>query len=243
MGLFTLTRECEDAIERWSGEVGRPSAEARGVERIRVFENRFIEDWFATAHPIVPGLWTIPSAIACAWFGWQWAGAAATLGLFVVGAIGWTLLEYVLHRWLFHRRPSSWHFDKVQMFMLHGYHHEYPNDPWRLVAPPIMAWPVTLIVTGIYVGVLGWAYALPLLGGTMMGYLAYDWTHFYEHHAKPKTALGKWLRRLHSLHHFDDPEYNHGISGPLWDFVFFTYRDASRKQAERGQKDASEKAA
>jgi sterol desaturase/sphingolipid hydroxylase (fatty acid hydroxylase superfamily) len=240
MGLFTLTKECEDAIERWSGEVGRPSAEARGVERIRVFENDFIEDWFATAHPILPGLWTIPCAAVCLWFGGPMAGLGATVGLFVAGFIGWTLLEYVLHRWLFHRRPSSWHFDKVQMYMLHGYHHDYPNDPWRLVAPPIMAWPVAAIVAALYVAVLGWAYALPLLAGTMMGYLAYDWTHYWEHHGKPTTAFGKWLRKLHYLHHFDDPEWNHGISGPLWDFAFRTYRARSRKQVERDEAAAAE---
>jgi len=237
MGLFTLTDECENAIERWNGVVGRPSEYARGVERIRVFENRFIEDWFATAHPVLPGLWTIPATAACLWFGWQWAGLGATVGLFLAGVLLWTLMEYMLHRWAFHRVPGKSRFDRVQMYMLHGYHHDYPNDPWRLVAPPIMAWPLALIVVGLYSALIGVAYALPLMGGTMIGYLAYDWTHYYEHHAKPSTALGKWLRKLHYLHHYDDPEWNHGISGPLWDFVFFTYRDKSRKQVERESQD------
>ena len=58
-----------------------------------------------------------------------------------------------------------------------------------------------------------------------------------------EVTFGKWLRRLHSLHHFDDPEWNHGISGPLWDFVFFTYRDKSRKQAEREEKVDTDQAA
>lgn len=240
MGLFTLTEECEDSIDRWSGEVGRPGDHARGVERIRVFKNDFIEDWFATAHPIVPGLWTIPCTVAALYFAIPGVGVLGAAGLFVVGVIAWTLLEYTLHRWLFHRRPTSWHVDKVQMYMMHGYHHDYPNDPWRLVAPPIMAWPVALIVTGVYVLLFGTPAGLALMAGTMMGYLAYDWTHYYEHHAKPTTRLGKWLRRLHYLHHYDDPEWNHGISGPLWDFAFFTYRDKSKKQVER---EAKQKAA
>jgi len=239
MGLFTLTKECEEVIDRWDGTVGPPSDYARGVERLRVFETRFVEDWFATAHPIVPGLWVLPATAVCLWFGWQWAGLAWTAGLFVAGVITWTLLEYTLHRWLFHRRPSSWRFDKVQMYMLHGYHHDYPNDPWRLVAPPIMAWPMAALVFGAYVAVLGTSLALPLMAGTMIGYLAYDWTHYYEHHAKPTTRLGKWIRKLHYLHHFDDSEVNHGISGPLWDFVFFTYRNMSRKQAARAARKKS----
>lgn len=239
MGLFTLTKECEDVIDKWSGTVGRPSDYAKGVERLRVFENRFVEDWLATAHPAIPGVWVIPTASVLLWLGWQWAGPAATVGLFFAGIVAWTLLEYSLHRWLFHRVPRFGHFDKVQMYMLHGYHHDFPNDPWRLVAPPIMAWPIASLVFGAYLLLFGATVAVPLMGGTMIGYLAYDWTHYYEHHAKPTTALGKWIRKLHYLHHFDDPEVNHGISGPLWDFVFFTYRNMSKKQAERASKKAA----
>ena len=38
-----------------------------GKTRLRVFENDFIEDWFATAHPIVPGLWVLPFAAVVTW--------------------------------------------------------------------------------------------------------------------------------------------------------------------------------
>lgn len=229
MGLLDITEECQEAIDEWSGVVGKPSGKNAERVRLRVFKNRLIEDYLATAHPILPGLWVLPLATVTTWFSLQNFGVALTLAITVVGILSWTLMEYVLHRWLFHRVPSSWEFDKVQMFMLHGYHHEFPNDPWRLVAPPIMAWPVTLIVGAILVGVLGAPLGSAYLGGIALGYLSYDWIHYYEHHGKPKGRYGKMLRRLHSIHHFQDSEVNHGISSPLWDFVLRTFRDGAKK--------------
>ena len=76
------------------------------------------------------------------------------------------------------------------------------------------------------VAALGVQPGIPLLGGIALGYLSYDWIHFYEHHAKPRTRLGKLMRRLHSIHHYNDSEVNHGISSPLWDGLFRSYRDS-----------------
>ena len=240
MGLFTLTEDCETAIDEWSGEVGKPSSANRGRTRIRVFKNGFIEDWFATAHWTVPGLWSIPVVLGISVYSYTVIGLLPTLSMLFYGVLFWTLMEYVLHRWLFHRRPSSWHFDKVQMFMLHGYHHEFPNDPWRLVAPPIMSWPGAVIVGTLQISILGWTYGLPLLAGTILGYLAYDWIHYYEHHGRPTSKVAKWMRRLHSIHHFNDPEVNHGISSPLWDGLFATYRDSKKaKQPTHAEENAA----
>ena len=53
-----------------------------------------------------------------------------------------------------------------------------------------------------------------------MGYLAYDWIHFYEHHIQPKNKAGLFMRKFHAIHHFVDHNKNFGISTPLWDVVF-----------------------
>ncbi len=73
--------------------------------------------------------------------------------------------------------------------------------------------------------------------GLKAGYVAYDWTHYYTHHAKPKTALGKFLRRYHMRHHFENENRFYGISSPLWDLVFGTFfsREADRARAEQNQ--------
>ncbi len=57
----------------------------------------------------------------------------------------------------------------------------------------------------------------------MTGYLAYDWTHYYTHHFRPRRGLGKWLRTYHLRHHYHDPNAYFGISSPLWDLLFGTF--------------------
>ena len=59
--------------------------------------------------------------------------------------------------------------------------------------------------------------------GTVAGYVWYDLTHYYLHHAAPTTAAGKWLRKYHLVHHFQTPDRRYGITTPIWDFVFRTY--------------------
>lgn len=234
MGLLDLTPECVEAVNRWSGRVGPPAPENRKTVSIKVFQNDFVENYFATSHPILPGVW----------FGWLivygfyagvrdlgWLGVAT----FSFGVLIWTLLEYTLHRWLFHAYPGENFAAKTRQFMLHGYHHEFPNDPWRLVAPPLMSWPLAAVVGAVEYLAFGSILWLPAFAGTVAGYLAYDWLHYYEHHFTPKYAAGKYLRKIHALHHFNDPEWNHGISSPLWDFVFQTYNPGKSERGETGE--------
>jgi sterol desaturase/sphingolipid hydroxylase (fatty acid hydroxylase superfamily) len=115
--------------------------------------------------------------------------------------------------------------------MMHGYHHEFPNDPMRLVAPPLMSWPLAALFAALFRGLLGPGLWWPLFSGFVAGYLAYDWIHYYTHHFRPTTALGKFLRRNHMVHHFGDSGINHGISSPLWDYAFRTYGASPRDPA------------
>ena len=64
--------------------------------------------------------------------------------------------------------------------------------------------------------------AFPLFAGFIVGYLVYDYTHYYVHHFVPKSDLGKRLREQHMRHHFQDHRYGYGVSSPLWDVVFRT---------------------
>lgn len=60
----------------------------------------------------------------------------------------WTLLEYSLHRWVFHLDATHKNrFVCTFHFLLHGLHHKVPFDPYRLVFPPF---PATILATLIY---------------------------------------------------------------------------------------------
>src|SRR5947199_9596471 len=59
----------------------------------------------------------------------------ALAGLFLLGVLLWTLLEYLIHRYIFHYEPKS-RLGKQLQYIIHGVHHAYPNDTRRLVMPP-----------------------------------------------------------------------------------------------------------
>ncbi len=234
LGIFSYTSEFIDTLNRWDGSVEAPSPENKKKTSLQIYTNSFIENYLASAHPIVPGLWVIPIVLYSFYVGFTSPHLSLLkfLGLFAVGILLWTLLEYMLHRFVFHIHPTEELQSKFRMFMMHGYHHEFPNDKYRLVAPPLMSWPPTIIIGSIYYAILGPYAWLPLFAGTCLGYLGYDWIHYYTHHFRPTTKLGKYLRRLHMVHHFKEFEHNHGISSPLWDFVFFTYSDKKKDVIE-----------
>lgn len=146
---------------------------------------------------------------------WQLAPAA------VAGYVVWTLTEYWLHRIVFHFEPD--HPVGLRLhWMIHGVHHDHPNDPLRLVMPPSASIPMGLIFVLAFQALLPFATACGLSAGFFAGYLNYDLTHYYVHHRRPKGPIGRKLRELHMRHHFEDADRGYGVSAPWWDHVFGT---------------------
>ena len=106
--------------------------------------------------------------------------------------------------------------------MIHGVHHDHPNDPLRLVMPPAASIPLAVLVVGALFLTFGSLHAPAVVAGFLGGYLIYDEIHYALHHHTPKSRLGKKLRELHMRHHFQDDERGFGISAPYWDVVFRT---------------------
>lgn len=242
MGLLDFTDEFLEVFERWDGTVGAPSPENRKTQRVRVYKNAFVENVLATSHPILPGVWFggfIVYGLYAAVVGEQ--GPVLGLGVYFLGVLAFTLIEYLLHRFPFHYQGDGSRSARLRLFLMHGYHHEFPNDPWRLVAPPIMSWPVALVVGFAYWLMFGFGdWWFIVFGGTCAGYLYYDWAHYYTHHARnPRTWFGKTIRRAHAVHHYKLHDLNMGISSPLWDLVFgtFGWSTAAQKEAMQQLKD------
>jgi len=140
---------------------------------------------------------------------------------FAVGYLLWTLLEYFGHRFIFHVRPMSRLGNWIQ-FLIHGVHHEHPDDALRLVMPPLMSLPIMAAAFGIIRLAAGPRTSLPVMAGFIGGYLVYDGLHFYVHHRQPGNFIGRYLRRRHMHHHFRDDRSWFGVSAPWWDAVFAT---------------------
>lgn len=230
MGLLRHTEQLEEAVRHWSGVPGAPNrwslARPGGIV---VYANQVVERFFARAHPVTPVLWFGPIIGYGLYAGLAAGRWASTVGLFLGGWLIWTLVEYLLHRFVFHRQPTT-AAAKRSAFLMHGYHHEFSKDPMRLVAPPVMSWPLGALIGLLYYGLLGDPGWWQLYAGTAVGYLAYDWIHYYTHHFRPRRGIGRWMRRYHLGHHFRDGESHFGISSPLWDLVFGTFR--SRRAAK-----------
>jgi dihydroceramide fatty acyl 2-hydroxylase len=178
-------------------------------------------DRFTRVHHLVPLFLFAPVIVLLLAFGVDRLGPLPALGFAVAGYAFWTLTEYWMHRVVFHFEPEEGIGARLH-WMIHGVHHDHPNDPLRLVMPPSVSVPLAALFYGLFVLALGDQRATAFGGGFLAGYLAYDMIHYALHHHVPKSRLGKWLRELHMRHHFQDDERGFGISAPYWDWVFRT---------------------
>jgi dihydroceramide fatty acyl 2-hydroxylase len=178
-------------------------------------------DRFTRVHPAVPVVMYAPVITVLFVLGVERAGFWNAVGLVIGGYAVWTLTEYWLHRVVFHFEPEDGIGARLH-WMIHGVHHDHPNDPKRLVMPPSASVPLALLFAALFWLVLGSPWWMPFTAGFLGGYLAYDMIHYHVHHHRPRTRVGRTLRELHMRHHFQDHERGFGVSAPYWDHVFRT---------------------
>jgi dihydroceramide fatty acyl 2-hydroxylase len=192
-----------------------------------MFESRVL-DALSRVHPSVPVLIFVPAIVALAAWSLSNVSVWLTLALAAGGYALWTLFEYWLHRVVFHFEPD--HGIGARMhWIIHGVHHEHPNDPLRLVMPPAVSVPLGAIVLGLLLLAFGTSYAPGVGVGFYAGYLAYDMLHYYVHHFAARGRLSRMLRERHMRHHFEDDTKGFGISAPYWDELFGTSSRARRR--------------
>jgi sterol desaturase/sphingolipid hydroxylase (fatty acid hydroxylase superfamily) len=179
-------------------------------------------DRFTRVHHLVPVALYGPVVLACFVVALSRESPPAVVGYAVVGYLLWTLTEYWLHRIVFHFEPGGGLGARLH-FLIHGVHHDHPNDPKRLVMPPAASVPLALGFVLLYRWVFGPDAWTAVTAGFLGGYLVYDELHYYLHHRVPTTAAGRRLRELHMRHHFQDDTHGYGISAPYWDRVFGTF--------------------
>jgi dihydroceramide fatty acyl 2-hydroxylase len=185
-----------------------------------LFGSRFL-DRFTRVHHLVPVVLFLPAIVVLAVLGVDRLGVGTAILLALGGYLTWTLTEYWMHRVVFHFEPEDGIGARFH-WLIHGVHHEHPNDPMRLVMPPSVSVPLALVFYVLFWLILGADRALAFGAGFYAGYLLYDMIHYHLHHRVPRTRLGKKLRELHLRHHFQDDERGFGISAPWWDVIFRT---------------------
>lgn len=205
-------------------EVHRPRHYGKGSAQL--FGN-FLEPLSLTPWWVVPSIW-LPCNFAIFYIGFMGQDALTAISLWVMGLFVWTLVEYCLHRFLFHLDyylPDHPVFLTLH-FLLHGVHHYLPMDRYRLVLPPtlfiILAFPFYKLVFGIlpfYMACSGFA------GGTL-GYIMYDVTHYVLHHTKLPSFFNE-IKKAHLEHHYKNFEMGFGVTSKFWDVIFGTEIDST----------------
>ncbi|KAH3671796.1 hypothetical protein WICMUC_004554 [Wickerhamomyces mucosus] len=206
--------------EFYLDQIHRPRHYGKGSAPI--FGN-FLEPLTLTPWWIVSTLW-LPFDLYCFSLGLRNMNIYLSIFLFGVGIFVWTLLEYSLHRFLFHLDyylPNNQYAFSIH-FLLHGVHHYLPMDRYRLVMPPtlfvVLAYPFYKLVFTL----LPYYWACSGFAGGIFGYICYDSTHYFLHHAKLPDYFQK-LKKYHMEHHYKNYELGFGVTSWFWDKVFGTY--------------------
>lgn len=160
----------------------------------------------------------IPIAIvlfaALAFHGGGLAAAPDFLAASFVGALAWTLAEYLIHRYAYHHAPV--------LSPLHHEHHRRPNA--FIGAPSFVSIPILIVVAYLPIYPFNPLAADGFAAGLSLGYVAYMFVHHAVHHAKIEP--GHWLYRArlrHMAHHYGEAT-NFGVVTGFWDRMFGTER-------------------
>jgi len=198
-----------------------------------MFENKLLNRLSQT-HIATPIIIFFIYAVALLWYTVvrNEVPALAVVGLFLAGTIGFTFMEYVVHRWVYHPPHGASDKYKEATYTMHGFHHDYPKDKKRLAMPPVLAVIISTLLLFLFELVLG-QFSFAYLAGFVTGYAMYLVVHYTVHMYPPPKNFLKALWVNHALHHYSDDDILFGVSQPLWDFVFRTM-PKSAKDKSRG---------
>ena len=164
--------------------------------------------------------WSITHTTLSAW---------TTVGMFFVGMIAFTWVEYMVHRHVFHMRTFNEWREKFQ-YTVHGVHHEFPKDKDRLAMPPLLSVTLATVLLLLFRVAMG-DFAFSFLPGFLVGYSLYLSVHYMVHVYQPPKNFLRALWVNHGVHHYKDGEIVFGVSSPLWDYIYGTMREKNKAVA------------
>lgn len=213
-----------------SGEFYRTGSAPKHKGTKQLFQNPILEKLSRTHISIPLGIfftyasallyWSITHTSLDAW---------TTVGMFVLGFISFTWIEYNMHRYVFHMGTYTRLREKLQ-YTIHGVHHEYPKDKERLAMPPLVSITLATLLLLIFRLVLG-DLVFSFLPGFLVGYAFYLSIHYMVHVYQPPKNMFKVLWVNHAIHHYKHGEYVFGVSSPFWDYVYGTMKEKSDARA------------
>ncbi len=196
-------------------------------ESPKLFQNKYLEILTKT-HPIVIVLmyFTIAYLLIRHFYFHHNTDFAVISAFFVLGFVSWTLAEYLMHRFLYHKIGDATFSSGIQ-YVFHGIHHEYPSDKDRLVLPIVPSLFIAVIFFAIFYLLMG-RLAFIFAPGFMIGYVSYMTVHYSVHKIPAPNKFNFWWRH-HNIHHYQQHDRAFGVTTSLWDRVFLTMPESNRK--------------
>jgi 4-hydroxysphinganine ceramide fatty acyl 2-hydroxylase len=149
------------------------------------------------------------------------------IAYFAGGIAVWTLLEYLVHRFVLHGRfpdgPNPYRFlTHKYLDPLHWEHHARPWDGNHINGTLKDTLPVLIVFAAV-----GWLFPLPtgpmLVAGIVAGYVVEEWVHHSVHFYRFDNRYFHYIRRHHLYHHSPKGmEVAFGLSNGFWDIVWDT---------------------
>ncbi|MBS1681085.1 MAG: sterol desaturase family protein [Bacteroidetes bacterium] len=193
--------------------------QAKGTKRL--FKNPILERLSRTHIAVPLVVFFVYASVLLYWSATHTSLSVwTTLGMFSIGMIAFTWVEYIVHRYLFHMSTETEKREKMQ-YTMHGVHHEYPKDKDRLAMPPLLSITIATILLFVFRLILG-DFVFSFLPGFIIGYALYLAIHYMVHAFQPPKNFLKILWINHSVHHYKNGESVFGVSSPMWDYIYGT---------------------
>jgi sterol desaturase/sphingolipid hydroxylase (fatty acid hydroxylase superfamily) len=163
---------------------------------------------------------------------------------FIAGMITFAFSEYFTHRFFFHiKAPKNPLFLRF-MKRIHYDHHTEPNNLKLLFLPLWYSLPGFLILSFLfYLVSQNVSQTIGFGTGLMAMLLVYEWKHYVAHRPiKPKTKFGRWVKKVHLLHHYKNENFWYGVSTPFADYLFGTFGNEKEVETSKTAKDLEKRA-
>ncbi len=146
-------------------------------------------------------------------------------------------VEYVMHRFVYHREPPDDQPTFNALYRSHIGHHEFPTDPefftgddhWfpvrfallSVAGHTLVLWPLIGALPALSLS------CVALFVGSISAFAFYEYCHTLAHLKVPKGWFGQRVTRSHLVHHFQDHDATYHVSfGMGWiDRLFGTAYD------------------
>ena len=153
------------------------------------------------------------------------------------GVVVQFFVEYVMHRFLFHRAPPTDQGVFNDLYRSHIGHHEFPTDPelftgddhWYALRFALISVALHSAILWPFLGLQAaflWSFVALFLGSGS-AFAFYEYCHTLAHLNVPKGRIGQHITRTHLAHHFQDHHATFHVSlGMGWiDRLFGTSHD------------------